>query len=393
MKKLIIGLSTTVLSLSASAMQVPEAWYDLKANEELLESGEYKAEGSPISFLNDMTRVMKVHTNSLSRASEVADRASKWELQQFGIKFGLTHEGRLGILPFNGTSSAEVILTKDKLRPVSSESSLSWDLDTNSRATSAEQIDYLTKLVMQSGQVKNEANVRVQATKIVTEVRKLQGLLTIDPASMWQVKRLFVDKTLTAEGQLASPFRVEGSVRLRVSWRPLATRVAVKGKTPEDDLIGTSFRKLVSDLGEDIHAIASANPIDGFELQTYQLGLGVMQSIGVGVASVGFEAWIHAEMEKNPKSTQAVVKSLPDDLFIWLIEDRAKKVDRNSIRKGLNYSFTIAKQLLRAANDANTKDWSVGEIRTTYDMAASGSFILSKILNGKGTTEMSFVRR
>lgn len=375
----------------SQAIQVPASWYDASAKAS--SEGEREVEAQ---FEKEMGRVLKLHTSTLADVSEERARDSKWSLKHFALQFGLTHEGRLGILPFNGTSAAEVILTKgtEKKKTVSEESGLSVDLSdvslSSNHLSGNQQLNKIMKAVLATGKVKDAAKLRTEVQKTVAEIRRMQHLLVEDPSSSWTVKRLYLDRGITASGYVVPGFATGVEVRLRLSWTPIKS--ADVSRKPGDELIGSAFRKLIHALGEDLEATVQQNPLPHFQFSSYKFGIGLSAQVGVGMAGFGAKAAVHAEIVRKEAGHIQAVRSLPENTFIWLIEDRVQKINRTEIRKGLRASMRIAHKMLNSANNASIKDWQVSEVRASFDVWAGGKFLLSQIINGKATTEMSFQR-
>ena len=202
-------LLATAVSQIATAM--PRDWYQLP------EDPSNRTDAKP-SEVTGLDRIVSAQTQALLKAEKMRKVTSRTFPYVFlSTDMGVTRDGVFGILPFNGTVSSTLYWRKE-MQDLSKAPSAQKFTMVRSAEEAMKVAEQTLNLACQTRQLDCGKKQRQKYFDLVTEFVEVAQSLEQNPNQYWTVKAFYLDRGVSASGEIMPPATVGADIRLRMGW-------------------------------------------------------------------------------------------------------------------------------------------------------------------------------
>lgn len=406
-----------------SAQSIAETnWLSLP--EEMTNADSSASIYSEDNALDSLKQISAAHQAALEKVDpDSITQNGRWGLALMSHDIGITHTGRLGLLPFHGNAAATIWWhprSSEGVEKNQPEHSLELSQIPN-EGELKRQIVGLVNIVAASAKVKSKQKRKMTEDlfSIAKRFMEVAAALRYNPNPYWQVQKFYLDQSVTVGGSWVPVVSTKATVRVRLNWdvSQNSSHSVYKMSTPQ----AQNLENLVRWLAEDLAFAASHLPVgQEFQAKKFKIGLGVGLG-GFGLVKINYKATGILELARTTTPLPPPGQMAPGNDFFYLqaqnpsekeiafakaekidfladdkdkdgiIDDIAYRLNRTRLREGLVYSFGLGHRLASSAQ-TSSGHWSVSRVDAAFSMGVSSKFIIS-LLDRSGTSEITFVRR
>ncbi len=400
---------------SEVSYQVPSSW--LTAEEETYQIFGQSPQATDEKFNQGTDKILQTVLNPLKQSAN----EKSWKLN--GVMFDLTvsSQGTLGLLAMKGAPSATIAwIKKPKTKPavVSQEEGPDSGYAININENVDRSTDSLVKTLMSTGQVKNEAHLRENLTRVVSSFKNLTNGIETTSQTQWSLSRLRLDLSVGASGDLSPFTTVGGALRVRLEWFPQKRSQKIQPNEAQKNM-NNFFNTMVHNLSN----WNGQNQLleQGLELARIRVGIGLTSRFNVGLvrSSVGTAFHVYFEKKKMTYQIQTIHQPTPSQAFHQFAEESLDDINQNwnsilqissskmltskpaikdklyvvepeQFYKGLSKSAKIGKYFVqRSKKNLANSEWTLQQVKIGTEISLTGALSLAT-LTGATSCEMTF---
>lgn len=339
-----------------------------------------------------------------------------WKLN--GMMFDLTvsSQGTLGLLAMKGAPSATIAwVKKTQQKPTTEDEHHDPGYLVNINEHTDSHTNALVKTLVETGQVKNEANLRENLKRVTLSFKTLTHGIENTAHGSWTLSRLRLDLSVSASGEL-SPFTSFGSgLRVRLEWFPEKQEHS-QPKSEVQKNMNSFFSAMLINLEN--WSGQSQLISQGLHLSTIRVGIGLTSKFNVGVVKSSVGSAFYAYFDKK-KSGYRIFQQSPNQALYQFEEESLQTVNQNwnsvlqisaranpmakinakdklyviepeKFHSGLTKAAKIGKYFAQRSKQALEKsEWTLRQVKIGAEISVTGGLALVT-LSGATSCEMTF---
>ncbi len=408
---------------ASSITPLPKSWYTVPEKG----AGE-NAKPAPeaAESVQSVFRVQQEALNQARSRSMSFQSTSPWHLDGLMADFSISQGGLFGILLGPGTPSVRSIWRINQPQAVPSHQkklakSRSVSVSAHSKPSDVvRQMEPMIRAAVATGAVQNETNLRrnlrLQAASFIRLCRAMDRVHVNGP---WHVDAFQLFLTFDAYGQVTPTVGVGGTVNVSFDWQRASDDSPDVAVTPLAHNLD-QFTQLIEEELQIVSQESHDLPGLGFELSEFEVGMGL--TAGGDIGMIGISGGISARLiflkddppapdpsvpfyEIGVRSVNLIKTSSDKATFDYasrkgIAYKRAKlasaqdavvyEIPREQFREGLRQAIGMGSFFVNLAKRATMPNWSLGDIRTEFDLSIGGSFALATFdVSGQITMDFS----
>jgi hypothetical protein len=439
-----LALPSQVIANAEDADEsLPKSWYTLPEDagpEDQMDEAAYwdnrnlllrpKQEAAIDRLFRVNSKAFDLMESRLTDSSLSHREEKKWYLAACILDVTLSLSGTMGMMMAKGDASAAIYWRKvqDSLdsQPVvggaeESEADASF-ATTDTRDEVETKLEPIIRMVMASGEVKDEAALRRNLIGSILDYHLIMQNLHFDAAKKWEVSRLRLDFSIDISGKVSPAVTIGGGIKLRFEWEPRPATIRMAHASPKNDQtrkIGDNLKKLVETMAKELDQVPLDAQASGFTLNQLKFGLGLFAEGKMGVVKLGGSVfgYLYLNKKSDVDESAPILTNNESDHEIPIIDytgntqyetwaqahgvhfERFSNRDGEGhstvysivgkkFRDGIERSVKIGNKIAERASKHKNK-WEVYQLKTEFALSISGGTSLFK-LGGTGAIELVF---